>query len=250
VVVAKGGSVRRFNLGNRVWAYHYANPKGGFYAEYVAIDAARVGHVPQLLDLLHAGAGAVTGLTALQGIDGELRLKRGETVLIFGASGAVGTLAVQFAKLRGARVLATATGREASRLVLGLSADAVLDARSNDFLDRLDELAPRGLDAVFATAGGEALEHCLDRVRDGGRAAYPNGVEPKPRPRRRIRLRAYDAEASPGHFERLGRAAAEAQLRVPIAAAYPLTQAAQAHERLERGHVLGRIVLRIRKRVS
>ena len=77
--------------------------------------------------------------------------------------------------------------------------------------------------------------------------AYPNGVEPPPRRRDGLRVHAYDAEASPGQFQRLGPAAAE--LRVPIAAAYPLAQAARAHERLERGRMLGRIALRIRRHV-
>src|ERR1700680_1236116 len=68
IVVSKGSRVRRFDMGDRVWAYHYANPKGGFYAEYVAVDAQHAGLVPKHLDLLQAGAGATTGLTALQGI--------------------------------------------------------------------------------------------------------------------------------------------------------------------------------------
>jgi NADPH:quinone reductase-like Zn-dependent oxidoreductase len=156
-----------------------------------------------------------------------------------------GTTPVQFAKLRGGRVLGTATGADAQRLVRTLGAEAVLDARSTDFVDQLIDHASEGLDAVLALAGGEPLKHALDHVRDGGRAAYPNGVEPIPRTQRRIRIRAYDAEATPGEWERLGRAAAESTLRVPIAATFPLTQATQAHERLERGHLVGRIALRI-----
>ena len=242
-VVATGARVRRFQVGNRVWGYDL----GGFYAEYVAVAAAHVGHVPKRLDLLQAGAGAVTGLTALQGIDDQLRLRRGETLLIFGASGAVGTLAVQFAKRRRASVIGTASGRDASQLVRRLDADAVIDARRDDAAAWLRALAPGGIDAVLALAGGAALERCLAFVRPGGRVAYPNGVEPEPRPRPRVRLTAYDAVAGPRQFARLERATAEARLRVPIAAVYPLAQAAQAHARLERGHVLGRIALRIRR---
>lgn len=87
------------------------------------MDARHVARVPRRLDLLEAGAAAVTGLTAVQGIDDALRLRWGETVLIFGASDEVGTLAVQFAKRRKARVLATASGRAAARLVRRLGAD-------------------------------------------------------------------------------------------------------------------------------
>ncbi len=167
--------------------------------------------------------------------------------MIFGASGAVGTLAVQFAKRRRARVLATASARNATLLVRRLGADAVIDARSGDAIERLRALAPDGIDAALVLAGGDALEPCLSLVRAGGRVAYPNGVEPEPRRRPRIRLLPYDAIAGPSEFARLGRAVAEARLRVPIAAVYPLSQAAKAHARLEKGHVLGRIVLRIRR---
>jgi NADPH:quinone reductase-like Zn-dependent oxidoreductase len=234
-VVRKGGRVRRFRIGDRVYALDYTKPNGGFYSEYVAVDAEHVAHVPRRLDLPRASAAVTTGLTALQGIDDTLRLRRGETVLIFGASGAVGTLAVQFAKRRRARVLATATGRPAARLVQRLGADAVIDARRRSGIDRLRSLAPDGLDAVLALAGGDELERCLDTVRAGGRIAYPNGIDPEPRGRQRVRLLAFDGVAGRREFARLDRAVTEARLRVPIAAVYPLAQAAKAHARLERG---------------
>jgi NADPH:quinone reductase-like Zn-dependent oxidoreductase len=114
IIRAKGGRTRRFKIGDRVWAYEFINPKGGFYAEYVAVNAQHAARIPKRLDLLHAGASAVTGLTALQGIDDHLRVRRGTTILVFGATGAVGTLAVQFAKRHGARVIGTARGGRAS----------------------------------------------------------------------------------------------------------------------------------------
>ena len=244
-VLAKGGRVRRFDIGDRLWAYHYANPKGGFYAEYVVVDAQRAGPVPKHLDRIQAGAGATTGLTALQGIEDMLHVRKNETVLIYGATGGVGTLAVQFAKLRQARVIATASGRDATALVRDLGADAVFDSRSKNAIEQLRRLAPDGLDAALVLASGPSLEGCLDLVRPGGRVAYPNGVEPRPKRRRNLELLAYDAVASPKHFERLKRAATECRLRVPIAAVYPLAKAAEAHARLEGGHILGRIALQI-----
>ena len=211
------------------------------------MGANRAGRVPRRLDLLHAGATVTTGLTALQGIDDILHLRRGETILIFGASGAVGTLAVQFAKCRRAHVIATASGRDAAALVRRLGAGAVLDGRRSDAAEKLHALAPKGIDAALVLASGEALESCLSLVRPGRRVAYPNGVEPEPKRRPKIRLLAYDAAVGPREFTRLERAVVEANLRVPIAAIYSLAQAAKAHARLERGHVLGRIVLRIRE---
>ena len=244
-VVAKGPRVRRFRVGDRAYAYDADNPNGGFYAEYITVDERKAARVPQRLDFLQAGAGAVTGLTALQGVDGALRVRRGETVLIFGASGAVGTLAVQFAKRHGARVLATASGRRATALVRRLGADAVIDARGPDLPERLRALAPDGLDAVLALAGGEELERCLDFLRDGGRIGHPNGIEPEPTQRRKFRIRGYDAVAGPREFAQLARAIVRAKLSVPIAAVYPLASAAAAHRRLH-DHVIGRIVLRVR----
>jgi NADPH2:quinone reductase len=211
------------------------------------VNAEHAGRVPEGMDLLHAGAGAVTGLTAFQGVNDHLDVKRGETVLIFGATGAVGSLALQFARLQKARVIATASGREAADLVLRLGADEVIDARSDEAAEQLRQLAPKGLDAVLAFAGGEALERCLGLLRSSGRLAYPNGVEPVPRRRRTFQTISYNGEASGRNFARLGRAATACRLQVPIAAAYPLSQAAKAHERIERGQVLGRVVLRIRR---
>jgi NADPH:quinone reductase-like Zn-dependent oxidoreductase len=247
IVVAKGESVKSLLLGDIVWAYQYENAKGGFYAEYTAVAAENAAPKPKSLDILHAGAGAVTSLTAQQGIDDHLKIKPEETVLIFGASGAVGTLGVQFAKLRAARVIATASGEDATALLRKLGADELIDSRSKAFVEQLRALVPEGVDAVLALAGGEALERCLDMVRAGGRVAYPNGVEPEPQPRPRVRLVSYDAEAGSRQFGRLHRAVEEAKLQVPIAAAFSLEDAPKAHERIERGHVLGRIVLEIRR---
>jgi NADPH:quinone reductase-like Zn-dependent oxidoreductase len=102
-----------------------------------------------------------------------------------------------------------------------------------------------GLDGVFALAGGDELERCLDFVRPGGRLVYPNGVEPVPKRRRTLRVRSFDAVASPDEFVKLNRRLSARRVRVPIAATYPLSRAADAHRRLDRGQVLGRIVLGI-----
>ena len=245
VVAAVGSRVRRLDVDDRVYAYSFGNPKGGFYAEYVAVAAERVAPLPGNLDLEHAGAIPTTGLTALQGVDDALHIRKGEAVIIHGASGGVGTLAVQFAKLRGARVLATASGEDGVALVRRLGADAAVDGKEN-IAAAARSFAPDGIDAMLALSGGKALTACLDAVRRGGRVAYPNGVEPRPRKRRGIYLISYDAVAGAKEFERLGRAVEAAKLQVPIAGAYPLEDAAKAHERLARGHVLGKIVLRIR----
>ena len=216
-IAAVGARVRRFRVGEAVWAYAFMNPKGGFYSEYVTVKADNAAPVPDRLDLVHAGAAAVTALTALQGIDDHLRVRKGETVLIFGASGAVGTMAVQFAKRLGARVIGTASGKKAKMLVRRLGAAGVFDVREKKFVDELRRLAPNGIDAVLALAGGEALEKCLAFVRPRGRVAHPNGVEPGRRPKRYLSC---DAGQARREFEKLNRAAEEARLQVPIAGIY------------------------------
>jgi len=247
-VAAVGSSVRRFRVGDRVLAYGFPNPKGGFYASHVVVRENHVGHVPRRLDLRGAGALPATGLTALQGVDDALRVRRGETVLIHGGAGGVGTLAIQFAKLRGATVIATATGRDGLALVRRLGADEAVDGRRKpkDLTGIVRRFAPDGIDAVLAFAG-ENLPACLDALRRGGRLAYPNGVEPAPRKRAGIRVKTYDAQASARAFLRLQRAIeAASRFQVPIAGAYRLADAAKAHRRIEKGHVLGKVVLAVR----
>jgi NADPH2:quinone reductase len=245
-VVAKGARVRRLQIGDRVYAYEFGNRHGGFYAEFAAADAEHVARVPTRLDLRSAGAVATTGLTALQGID-ALGLRPRQTVLIFGASGAVGTMAVQLAVQRGAHVIATASGAGPTRLVRTLGAHRVIDARRADSTDQLRKFAPEGLDCVLALAGGKELERCLDFVRPRGRVAHPNGVEPAPKARRTFRVRAFDAIATPREFAKLNRHLGNGHIRVPIAASFPLALAARAHRRLERGRVSGRMVFRVRR---
>jgi NADPH:quinone reductase-like Zn-dependent oxidoreductase len=246
VIAAVGSQVRGLKPGDEVYSYSWDNPKGGFYAEYVAVPAKLVGHLPPGMSLRDAGAIGTTALTAIQGIDDALHVKSGETLIIHGAAGGVGSLALQFARLRGARVLATASGEDGASFVKRLGADAVVDGRQGDITAAARQFAPAGIDAVLALASGEALDRCLDALRRGGRVAFPSGVRPEPKSRAGISIVRYDAIAGPQEFERLNQAISAAKLEVPIAAEYPLADAAKAHERLDAGHVLGKVVLRIR----
>ncbi len=145
-------------------------------------------------------------------------------------------MAVQFAAQRGADVIGTASGRAATRVVRALGAHRVIDARRDDAIDRLRALSRsgRGIDRVLALAGGDELERCLDFVRPGGLVVHPNGIEPVPIPREHFRVRSFDAVAGPRQFAKLNRHLSAGRVRVPIAAAYPLARAADAHRRLDR----------------
>jgi NADPH:quinone reductase len=241
-IAAIGPGVHGFKVGDAV--YGMAN---GSEAQYATAQAQNIAHVPQGIDFVHAGALAISGLSALEGIDDVLDLKPHQTLIIHGASGAVGTLAVQLAKLRGVRVLATASTDDGMALVRRLGADAVVNGRTGDITAAARRFAPHGVDAVLGLAGGVGLEHCIDALRqDGrGRVAYLDGMEPLPRPRYHMRMTLYSVVAGPREFERLNTAVEAAKLQVAIGAEYPLADAAEAHRRLQGGHLLGKIVLRV-----
>lgn len=109
-IAAVGEQVSRFQEGDRVYAVGFLNPKGGFYAEYSAVDADLVSPIPEPLTMAQAGVMSGIAITAVRGLEDTLGLKPGESVMIFGASGGIGHVAVQFAKQMGARVLAVASG--------------------------------------------------------------------------------------------------------------------------------------------
>jgi NADPH:quinone reductase len=245
-VAAVGAAVTTLHVGQAVYAYSWANPKGGFYAEFVVLAARRVAPIPKNLTMRQAGAIATTGLTALQGIDDALQVRKGQSLIIHGASGGVGTLALQLAKRRGARVLATASGADGLALVTRLGADLAVDSRIEDVALAARGFAPHGADALLALAPGPALEQLSASLRPGGRLAYPSGVTPEPKPDDRIKIIRYDAVPGVAEFARLNRALESFTPEIPIAAEFALSEAPQAHQRLAAGHLLGKVILRVR----
>jgi NADPH:quinone reductase-like Zn-dependent oxidoreductase len=243
-VAALGSGVHGFKVGDEVYARGHA-----FYAEYATAQAEDVAHIPKGIGLTEASILATSGLSALQGIDDVLQLRAGETLIIHGAAGGVGSLAIQFAKLRGVRVLATATTDDGLTLAHRLGADEVVNGRTADIVGAAQRFAPHGVDAVLGLAGGAALERCIDALRqDGrGRVAYLYGIEPLPKPRFGMRMVLYSFFSGTRELERLNQAAEAAKLQVPIAAEYSLADAAEAHKRLKAGHLLGKIVLRVHR---
>jgi NADPH:quinone reductase-like Zn-dependent oxidoreductase len=242
-VAACGSGVRGFKDGEKVYAYDY--DRRGFYAEYVVVAADHAGRIPSVLGLGDAGAIACIGLTALQGIDDSLHVKTREAIVIHGASGGVGHLALQFAKLRGARVLATASGEDGVALARRLGADEAVDGKRTDLHAAAKRFAPDGIDAVLATVGGEPLERLIEALPEGARVAWPNGIEPEPQRRRGVQFLSYDAMPGAREFERLTRAVEDARPRVHIGGEFPLAEARKAHARLAAGHILGKVVLRL-----
>lgn len=240
-VVAVGARVKRIHTGDRVYAYSL---RGGFYAEYVALDEDEVAPLPAGLSAGEAGALGADGVTALRGLEDQLHLAPGQTLMVYGASGGIGHLAVQLAKRMGAKVLAVASGADGVELVRRLGADAAVDGKKDDVARAARELAPGGLDAALVLVHGASLDPALAAVRKGGRVAYPHGVEPEPRPPAGVTALGYDGDPGREALERLNRLIAAGPFHVELGGVYGLDDAARAHREIGRHH-LGKLALRI-----
>jgi NADPH:quinone reductase-like Zn-dependent oxidoreductase len=249
-VATVGDRVKGLKPGDRVYAFSLVNPKGGFYAEYAAVKAEDVSRIPGKLTTRQAGAMPVDAMTALRGLDDTLGLKPGESVMVFGASGGIGHLAVQLAKRMGARVFAVASGSDGVALVKRLGADAVVDGHTDDIGAAARQFAPNGLDGALITAGGPVTDKALNAIRAGGRVAYPNGVEPVPKPPFGSDAKSYDGMPDPEAIAKLNhlivssRPPTTGPFEVHVARSFPLDQAAEAHRALDE-HYLGKLVLEV-----
>jgi NADPH:quinone reductase-like Zn-dependent oxidoreductase len=241
-VVDVGSEVSRFKTGDQVYAVALANPKGGFYAQYAAVPADHASPIPRSLTVEQAGVMPVDAVTALVGLDDTLHLQPGESILIFGASGGIGHMAVQLAKRMRARVLAIASGEDGVAMVKGLGADKVVDGRKEDVMVAARKFAPDGVNCALLTAGGKKADEALAAVRSGGRVAYPNGVDPVPKPRPGIEMKSYDGMPTSQAIAKLNQLIDQAPFEVHVARTYPLDKAAEAHKALGQ-HFLGKIAL-------
>lgn len=235
VIDAVGAEVTGFNVGDEVFGW----TKGGAYGEYAIVTtfAAK----PAALDWAQAAALPVAGETA-ERVLRQLGVAEGETLLIHGAAGAVGTIAVQLAVARGATVIGTAG--EANQKYLE-SLGAVPTLYGPGLVERVRALAPQGIDAVFDVAGKGALPDSVTLRGDKSRIVtiadfagaqelglvFSSGGPESPR--------------SPEFLADLARRAAEGRLKTAISASFPLDQAAEAHRQSEAGHSRGKLVLTV-----
>jgi NADPH2:quinone reductase len=242
-VVAVGDDVERFAVGDQVYGWGLGNPKGGFFAEYAAIKERDAAPIPESLTLDEAGALAVSGITALQGLE-QLELHEGQTLIIFGASGGVGHVAVQLAKLMGFEVFAVASQTDGVNLVKRLGADHVVEGRSRTLVRQAKAFAPGGFSGALVFAGGNGWKKELGLVISGGRVAWPNGVEPVPAVGRGVTGKPYDGVESPAEFARLNALIAGRPFHIELSKLYPLDAAAQALRDVRHHHV-GKLAIRI-----
>lgn len=243
-VVAIGSKVTRFETGDRVYGTAFLSPKGGFYAEYAVVKEDHAAPIPEGLDFEEAGALPIDAATALRGLRDELHLKKGETVLIFGASGGVGHLAVQLAHRMGAHVLGVASGSDGVDLVEKLDADGVVDGHADGVEDAIARLAPNGLDAALITATGDGLDTVLEELHAGARVAWPHGVRPEPKVPDGATGSGYDGRPDREIFEALNRLMESGPFTVHVDRTFSLGEASEAHRALKQ-HYLGKLALHV-----
>jgi NADPH:quinone reductase len=233
-VVAVGEAAHRFSPGESVYAFA---PEGGCYAEYAAVKEEGVAPVPRVMTPREAGALAADGVTALQGLDDQLGVRAGDTLMIFGASGGMGHMAVQIAKRMGARVLAVASGPDGVDLVRRLGADMAVDGHGEDVGEAARTFAPDGLDAALVLVNGEGLNAGLAKMKPGGRVACPGGIEPRPEVGKGIKLLSYSGTPVRETLQRLNRVIGDEPFHVELGRTYRLEEAATAHAHIYDHHV-------------
>jgi NADPH:quinone reductase-like Zn-dependent oxidoreductase len=239
VVAEVGAGVTEVAVGDAVYAM-LGYGRDGAGAEYALALPGELAPKPRSLDDVQAAAVPLSALTAWQALFLHAEVSKGQRVLIHGASGGVGTYAVQFAHWAGARVLATASARNADFL-RDLGADGIIDYATTRFED-----VARDLDVVFDLVGGDTLTRSWQVVRAGG--ALVSVVSPPPTgpaPRQGVRFAWFIVEPSGEQLRRIGGLLEAGQVRSIVDRVFPLAEARRAYDAGIHGHPRGKIVLRI-----
>lgn len=242
-VAAIGTGCRRFKKGAAVYAYA-RKPiiKDGCYAEFVVLPERNVADKPASLDFAQAASIPLAALTAWQSLFDAANLRKGQTVLIHAAAGGVGGFAVQLAKWKGARVLATASAPN-HEYVRSLGADEVIDYTQTDFVEAVRALAPKGVDVAYDTVGDDVQVRTIATLRKGGSLVTILAPRPETQAARGIKLHYVFVAPNAAQLAKLARLADSGKLKTHLAAQFPLEQAAEAHRMIQTGHTRGKIVL-------
>jgi len=242
VVDAVGPGVTEFQVGAAVYAM--LSREHGAFVEFVPEKAEFCAHKPGRLDFLRAAGVPLAGLTAWQALFDQGQLRPEQRVLIHGAAGGVGHLAVQFARARGCGVIATCSGAD-FQFVKSLGAHEVIDYRAERFEDRV-----KNVDVVLDVVGGDTLDRSWRVLKDGG-ALVSTVEEPDQAKAQAKNARGVVFMAKPD-----GRQLAEITQLIDagavmpqIARVFPLDEVAEAERILEREHVRGKIVLEVTPQV-
>jgi NADPH:quinone reductase len=255
-VIALGPGAQDFHVGDRVMGFC---PYGAA-AERIAIPAARLTRIPVGLALDKAAGLSVAYGTSLHALKQRAEMKRGETLLVLGASGGVGLAAVEIGKAMGARVIAGASSDEKLAFAKAHGAAETVNTAAEDMRARLKEIAPNGVDVVYDPVGGALTETALRALAWKGRLlviGFASGEIPRP-PLNIVLLKGSDIrgvywgeftarepEAHRGNMAELMDWAKSGTLSVHIHAAFPLEEYKKAFEAIAKRQTLGKTLLKL-----
>ncbi len=239
IVESAGAKVTQFKAGDAVYAGLNLRRPGG-YAEFALAKESEASPKPKALSFAEAAAMPVAAGTAWQALVDEAHLGAGQTVLIHGGSGGVGSFAIQIAKARGAKVIATASAGN-QQFLKELGADQTIDYNAA----RFEEVA-KDVDVVLDSVGGETLQRSYAVVQEGG--ILVSLVEPPDQAQldaHKIRGLALMASPDTNVLAELTGLVEAKKLRPVVTKTFSLAEAAKAQEAIETGHTRGKIVLRV-----
>ena len=239
-VVEKAGSkITKFKNGDSIFAYTDLKDGGG-YAEYIVATEREASPKPTSLTHLEAAAVPIVALTAWQALIDTAKLSPGQTVLIHGGSGGVGTFAIQIAKARGAKVIATASTRNQD-LLKELGADVAIDYTKQRFED-----IAKDIDVVLDSLGEDTLKRSYGVVKKGGFiVSIIPGPDPAELERHGIRGKFISVEPDADELAEIGKLIDQKKIKVILSQTFPLSQAIKAQEQIATGHTRGKIVLKV-----
>jgi NADPH:quinone reductase-like Zn-dependent oxidoreductase len=239
-VVEKAGSgITKFKAGDAVYAYVSLRHNGG-YAEYAVVTGKEAAPKPQSASYAEAAAVPIVALTAWQALIDEAKLTGGQTVLIHGGSGGVGTFAIQIAKARGARVFATASTPNQD-LLKQLGADVAIDYTKQKFED-----VAKDVDVVLDSVGKDTLTRSYGVVKKGGFVAtLVSRVDQAELDKHGIRGASISVEPNSAELAEIGKLIDAKKIKVVVSQTFPLADAAKAQAQADTGHTRGKVVLQI-----
>jgi NADPH:quinone reductase-like Zn-dependent oxidoreductase len=231
-----GAGASDFVAGDAV--YGYLSAYSGGYAEYVAAPASEFVRKVKQIDFDTAASVPVGGLTAWQGIFDHGKLASGQRILIIGASGAVGSMAVQLAKNKSAHVIGIASG-DNEEFVRGLGADEFIDYKKAKFEEEV-----RDMDVVFDTVGGETQKRAFQTLKRGG--ILVSTVNPPSAEKAKefgVNVAMVMVRPKPDQLAEINRLVEGGKLNVRVAAVLPLAEVKKAHQLSASGQADGKIIL-------
>jgi len=239
VVEKTGSKVTKFKAGDPVFAYVSLDNSGG-YAQYALVKEGEAAPKPKSLTYVEAAAVPIVALTAWQALIDSAKLSAGQTVLIHGGSGGVGSFAVQIAKARGARVIATASTANQD-LLKQLGADVAIDYTKTKFED-----VAKNVDVVLDSVGKDTLARSYGVVKKGGFiVTLVARIDQAELDKHGIRGASLGVEPDRNELSEIGKLIDEKKIKVIVSQTFPLSEAIKAQEQIATGHTRGKIVLKV-----